>query len=98
MFLRTTAPIVARQSRGQEMQWRGQGTQRYGRNILRGFREAALQFKEFEMGRTTEPVVIDSIREELQFGVGERPMGGEFVGAPVALHVCSSLFGVIEGS
>jgi hypothetical protein len=50
------------------------------------------------MGRKTVPVVIDSIREELQFGIGERPMGGEFVGAPVALHVCSSLFGVIEGS
>jgi len=48
------------------------------------------------MGRKTEPVVIDPIRAELQFGVGESPMGGEFVGAPVALHGCSSLFGVIE--
>ena len=65
MFPHPTAPIVARQNRGQETQLRGQGTQRYSRNILRGFREAALQFKEFEMGRKTEPVVIDSIREEL---------------------------------
>ena len=98
MLPRPTAPIVARQSRGQETPVRGQGTHRDGRNILRGFREAALQCKACEMGRKTEPVVIDAIREEVEFGVGACPMGGEFVGAPVALHVCSSLVEVIEGS
>ncbi len=43
-------------------------------------------FKEFEIGRKPQPVVIDAVREELPFGIGEGPMGGQFVGAPGAFH------------
>jgi len=48
------------------------------------------------MGRKTEPIVIDAIREEVQFSVGEGPMDGKFVRTPVAFHVYASLEKVME--
>ncbi len=48
------------------------------------------------MGRKTEPIVIDAIREEVQFSVGEGPMDGKFVRTPVAFHVYASLERVME--
>ena len=61
---------------------RGERIERHGRNVPRRFGEPALQFKEFQMDRKPQPVVIDAVREELPFGVGQDPMGVEFVGAP----------------
>ncbi len=71
-------------------------TVRDGRNIPWRCREATLELKEFEMGRKTEPIVIDAIREEVQFSVGEGPMDGKFVRTPVAFHVYASLEKVME--
>jgi hypothetical protein len=48
------------------------------------------------MGRKTEPIVIDAIREEVQFSVGEGPMDGKFVRTPVAFHGYASLERVME--
>jgi hypothetical protein len=69
-----------------DLQLRGERVERRGRNVPRRFGESALQFKEFQMDRKPQPVVIDAIWEELPFGVGQDPVGGKFLGAPGALH------------
>jgi hypothetical protein len=86
VFPRPAAPVMACQGRRGDLQLRGERVERRGRNVPRRFGEPTLKLKEFQMDCKPQPVVIDAIREELPFGVGQDPMGGKFVGAPGALH------------